>query len=143
MPTVKRATRASNKPKRVPVSGLRDIMTVLNKDTDYVYRWVVDLDERGGRILTYERAGYSLVESDSVEVGADAVYKTRQEGSIVRLPTGGGKFSYLMRINKAWYKQDQKAKQDAIQETEDAIMRTRDSSDKDSGQYGKVKISRS
>lgn len=152
--TIKKATRRKAQegklPDRVPVSGQRDIMTVFNKDPAFVYRWVVDNDERGGRIMKYERAGYHFSPTETDEqrlvVGEDAVYKSdRAEKSIIRLPTGGGKFSYLMRIKREWYEEDQKAKQIPIDEMEAQIMGefTPDGQLKeDLGQYGKVSIKR-
>ncbi len=153
--TVKKATRRKategKLPARVPVSGQRDIMTVFNKDPNFEYRWVVDADERGSRILKFERAGYhfSPIETDEQKlvVGEDAVYKSRKDGdvSIIRLPTGGGHYSYLMRIKKEWYKEDQEAKQIPINEMEEQITGefTPDGQlKKDLGQYGKVSIKR-
>lgn len=127
----------SNKLERVPVSGLRDILTVYGKDDAYEYRFVVDADEQGGRILKFKRGGYELVESKDVEIGQDSVYKSRQSGSIVRVPTGGGKYSYLMRIKKEWYNQDQKAAQDDIDNTEASITKPDEVTN---GQYGSIKI---
>ncbi len=127
----------SNKLDRVPVSGLRDILTVYGKDSNYEYRWVVDTDERGGRIMKFNRGGYELVESSGVEIGAESVYKSKQDGSIVRMATGGGKYSYLMRIKKEYYNQDQADAQAAIDETE-AALRQPDKAN--SGQYGSIKI---
>lgn len=154
--TVKKATRrkaAEGKPAtRVPVSGQRDIMSVFNKDKNFHYRWVVDLDERGSRILKFERAGYHFspieTEDQRLVVGEDAVYRSRKEDrdvSIIRLPTGGGHFSYLMRIKKEWYNEDQEAKQLPIDEMEAQItgdLTPDGQSKKDLGQYGSVSIKR-
>ena len=43
-----------NKPERVPVDGMRDIMTVRGKDPAFKYRWVADTDEKGSRIWKYK-----------------------------------------------------------------------------------------
>lgn len=136
-----------NKDDRVPVSGIRDIMTLLNKeDSAYVYRWVVDVDERGSRIYKYKRGGweFSPVKTDDGDmvVGQEAVYRSKQTGSIIRMQTGGGKFSYVMRIRKEFYDDDQKAKAESIDEVERAITGTGTSTGEDFGQYGKVSIER-
>ena len=132
-----------NKPDRVPVSGMRDIMAVLGKEEGFVYRWVTDSDERGSRIWKYKRGGwdFSPLETDAgqVVVGQEAVYKSDQDGSLVRLHTGGGNYSYLMRIKKEWYDEDQKAKADAIDEVEKGLTRETDS-EGDDGQYGSIKV---
>jgi len=127
----------SNKLDRVPVSGLRDILTVEGKDPKYHYHWVVDTDERGGRIMKFKRGGYDLVPASDVEIGQDSVYKSKQDGSLVRMPTGGGKHSYLMKIKQEWYEQDQKAAQEAIAETEQSMTRPDTA---EGGQYGSIKI---
>lgn len=132
-----------NRPTRVPVSGLRDILTVLNKDDEYHYHFVSDSDARGGKILKYQRGGYTLVSADEVDIGEESVYKQHDGGSIVRVPSGG-KFLFLMKIRKDWYEEDQKLKQDQIDEVERSIMRdiNPNDADDDLGQYGKVKLSR-
>jgi len=131
---------SSTRPPRVPVSGNRDILTVTGKDPDYVYRWVIDSDERGQRILKFLGAWYEFVRSDDGNhvVGQDAVYKSENVGSIIRVPAGSGKYQYLMRIRKEYYDADQKSKQDEIRDREKAITRT----DSDNGQYGKIELSR-
>lgn len=138
----RRQTEA-NKPERVPVSGLRDIMTVLEKDPDYEYRWVVDTDERGSRIMKYLRGGYTLSPAGAVNVGEDAVYKTKDSGSIIRLATGGGKYSYLMQIRKEWYDADRRAAQASIDETERSMRKAipkDEAENNEHGQYGSVQI---
>lgn len=137
---VSRVEGGATRPPRVPVSGNRDILTVEGKDPAFDYRWVLDASESGQRILKFTKAWWEFVTSDDGQhtVGQDMVYKTENVGSIVRVPAGSGKFYYLMRIPKEYYAADQKAKQDDINEREQAITQT----DSDNGQYGEVKISR-
>lgn len=141
----RQAQNREKRPTRVPVSGLRDILTVLNKDPEYEYRFVTDGDDFGSRILKYKRGGYELVPSDEVEVGEESVYKQRDGGSIVRIPSGNGKFLFLMKIRKEWYDEDQKGKQDQVDMIEQSMERNispDEAEDHDLGQYGKVKVSR-
>lgn len=129
------------RPNRVPVSGHRDILTVVGKDDDFVYRWVLDKQEDGSRIQRFALAGYDFVQSENVRVGQDSVYQTKNVGSIVRKPSGDGQYLYLMRIPKEWYQEDQDAKARVISEKEGSIARERNPEDKgDDGQYGSVKI---
>jgi hypothetical protein len=143
-----RANRAQNrqtKTERIPVDGQRDIMTVHGKDPAYSYRWVEDSDERGSRIWKFKRGGWELAtldgEQQEMHVGQEAVYKSKQDGNLVRLHTGEAKFSYLMRIKKEWKKEDFQTKQANIDELEGGIMGTQTSQgDANNGMYGSVKF---
>lgn len=136
-----------NKPTRIPVSGIRDIMTVLGKDPNFVYRFVLDKVEGGARIMRFDRGGWTFARMDDlpggISVGEESVYKSKNDGSIIRFPTGEGFFSYLMKIKKSWFKEDQAAKAEAIDAVEETIIRAgRPDGEENKGQYGKVKISR-
>ena len=135
-----------NKLERIPVDGMRDVMTVLGKDPAFHYRWVEDSDERGSRIHKFKRGGYVLADLEGIEgagivVGQEAVYTTKQDGAICRLHTGEGRYSYLMKIKMEWYLEDQKTKQDAIDDMERGMTAERDQGD-EAGQYGSVEITR-
>ena len=144
-PHQSRVAGGKTRPKRVPVGGDRDILTVLGKDPDYVYRWVKDTNENGGRIFRYTQALYAFVDRATAAqygIGESFVYESQDVGTLVRKPAGNGEYLYLMRIAKEYYDEDQDAKQARIQETENGITRSRDpESNKDDGQYGSVKIS--
>ncbi len=147
MPANNRHNETQNKPNRIPVSGIRDIMTVLGKDPHFVYRFVVDKMERGARMMRFERGGWTYARIDDlhggITVGEESVYKSKDHGSIVRFPSGEGLFSYLMKIKKEWYDEDQAAKAAAIDEVEQTIIGTgRPDGEENKGQYGSVKISR-
>jgi hypothetical protein len=134
-----------NKPERVPVDGMRDVMTVHGKDPAYKYRWVTDTDEKGSRIWKFKRGGWELATLDSeesrIQVGQEAVYKSKEDGSLVRLHTGDGRYSYLMRIKKEWYDADQASKEENIAEMEAGITGTQTSQgDANHGQYGSVRF---
>lgn len=131
-----------NKPERIPVDGLRDILTVYDKDPAFEYRWVMDVDDRGTRIMKFERGGWKLVDltTDRVSVGQESVYKSKDRGSLVRAHAGSGDFYYLMKIRKEWFEEDRKRKQDEADEMERAIVGTGSTSGEDFGQYGRVKI---
>jgi len=133
-----------NKSDRVPVSGMRDIMTVLNKEEGYVYRWVTDSDVQGSRMYKYKRGGWEMsplaTPDGAIIVGEEAVFKTENKDDIIRLHVGAGQFAYLMRIKKEWYDED-KAKQAAdIDEVEATIAGTGSSTAEDFSQYGTIKI---
>lgn len=135
----KNQSRASRPRKRVPVSGFRDILTVLGKDPDYEYRWVKDGDERGQRIWRFQQAAYDFVRDDDVEgIGADYVYKSEDLGSIIRVPAGKnepGQYLYLMKIPKEFYDEDQAEKEEQVKRKEQLTVREREPG-MDDGQYG-------
>ena len=141
-----RKAEASRPATRVPVSGNRDIMTVFNKDPNFHYRWVNDVDERGSRIMKFERGGYHFAPTETdlgdKVIGDDAVYKSKLGDSIIRLPTGNGGYSYLMRIKREWYDEDDANKNAAIDVVEGQITGTGSPDGEDFGQYGSVSIRR-
>jgi len=122
---------ATTKPRqqRVPVSGPRNILTVANKDPNYVYRWVLDVP---GRLETFKRGGYEIVE-DNNEVGDPAVDRHKQLGSAITMVKGSATL-VLMRILREWFDEDQKAKQDSIDDLEQTMISS------GAGDYGKVEI---
>ena len=125
------------KPKeRIPL-GRSGVLTIDSKDKDpnYSYRIVTD---KGGRIRMFRDAGWEVVEKrGGMQVGDPQVGVSNQLGAVVTKSVGGSDVGYLMRIKKEFYNEDQKAKANKIDETEEGLkMET-----KKQGQYGKVKIS--
>ena len=143
----KSASRAQNrmlKADRVPVGGMRDIMSVRFKEPGFHYRWVTDESEDGSRIWKYERGGWEFAPSHSSEgkliVGDKAVYKaTDKDEEMNRLSVGQGMFAFLMRIKEEWYNEDQALKEEALLETERGITGVAQDGDED-GQYGEIKL---
>ena len=127
-------SRATNRRKRVPLSGHRDILTVQGKDPNYVYRWVND---EAGRVDRLKDAGYDLVDHE-VEVGVRKVDSSAGTSSVVSKNVGNGTTAYLMRIKREWHEEDKAAAQKQIDESEADMKRTLNS--KQNGTYGKVNI---
>ena len=121
----KNATRAHQRPRRIPVSGRRDILTVGNREPDFVYRWVKDYHETGGRIQQFIDAGYDFVKPEDHQIGETYVFRSEDVGgSITRRPDGKtGEYLYLMRINRDWYDEDQEAKQRMVDEQDARAFR--------------------
>lgn len=140
-----RVSDTKTRPKRVPVGGNRDILTVKGQDPDFKYRWVKDKGETGGRIHKFLQASYEFVDaslSAKLGLGDDFVYDTQDTGSLIRKPAGDGEYLYLMRIANTFYNEDQAAKQIDIDEREIQIVRERNpDSQVDDGQYGRIKLS--
>jgi hypothetical protein len=124
--------RRTNRPKRVPLHDQRDTMNVLDRDPNYVYRWVNDVDN-GQRVLKFQKGGYEVVQ-DKVQVGDPTVESnTNQTASVNEKFVGGNTKAILMRIPKEWYAEDQAAKQRQVDQAE-ATMRQ-----ENLGRYGDVR----
>ena len=108
------------RPERIPVSGNRDILTVKDKDPNYVYRFVIDEDDR---IERFKLGSYEIV-IDDTKVGETTVNSGSRLGSAVTKYAGGGRTNVLMRIPKDLYDKDQAAKQKAIDASEEEIYET-------------------
>lgn len=116
-------TRRSNgRAERIPMGGHRSKLTVEGKDDDYFYRHFIDT---GGRIQQAMDAGYELVPRQGVKVG-EGEDRNTDLGSAVSTITGRNEDgtpqrSYLMRIRREWYEEDQAAKQAEVDEMDAAI----------------------
>jgi hypothetical protein len=121
------------RPQRVPV-GTRNVLTVNGKDPNYEYRIIND---SGDRVQEFLDAGYELVEADSVRVGDKRVNAAKAEGSVAQLSVGQGQKAFVVRIKKEWYEEDQRAKQQRVNDLEAATKaKALD------GTYGKLEITR-
>jgi hypothetical protein len=127
------ADRGKRATKRVPVSGNRDILTVLGKEDGYMYRWILDI---GNRIQKFEKAGYEIVTHD-VQVGDARVGTPEGLGSAVEAAAGGGNQRLvLMRIPEEYYREDQEAKEANIRALEASMGKDVE------GTYGSIGIER-
>jgi len=126
--------RGENRPNRVPVSGRRDVLTVADKDENFVYRWVNDTDNR---ITQFQEGGYELVSGD-VGVGMASIDNPDDIASTVSKQVGNNVTAYLMRIKREWYEEDRSKQAKTVDENEADMKRTLNSG-KD-GTYGKVDI---
>lgn len=130
-------TKVDKKPlperkRRSPTAGARDILTVYDKDPNFVYRWVRN-DE--GRVQWFKERGYDVV-TEAHKVGQKAVDSGSQLGSAVTKFGGGTVTLILMRIPKEWYDEDQAAKEDAIAAVEATMKKPGE------GGYGKLETFR-
>lgn len=123
--------RTEDRPKRVPVSGNRDILTVQNKEKGFHYRWVMD---RGMRVSKFIQGGYEIAPDHGLIVGDARVGVSSQYGSTVVSTSQDGSNLVLMRIKQEWYDEDQEAKAQAIIESEEAMAELGE------GQYGTTGI---
>ena len=123
---------------RTKISGYRNVLTVEGQDPDYKYRVVNDT---GDRVLQLQEMGYEVVTDKTVKVGDRRVAVPTAEGTPVKVSVGkdangSPQYAYVMRIKKEYWDEDQKAKQEVIDETERQMKRDiRDFAD-----YGKLEI---
>lgn len=103
------------------------------KDPNYVYRFVNDT---GSRIANFQAAGYEIVKDDELTVGDSRVFDPSDLGSGKKVTSNDGTVSYLMRIKKEYYEEDQAAKQNYINETERAMKQQATQS----ADYGTLKV---
>lgn len=103
-----------------------------DKDENYHYRFVNDT---GSRIHNFKQAGYEFVADTDIAVGDSRVIDASEFGSTKRVISNDGTTSYLMRIKKEFYNEDQAAKAEFISEQE-AAMKT----EATQGYYGSIKM---
>lgn len=127
----KNLTKApSGRVKRKSV-GTRSRLHVQNKDPNYVYRFVNDMDDNVDVRL---EQGYEIVKLSDHRSTRQRVESGGTPDNM--LSVGGGTKAVLMRIPKEYWDEDQKAKAEAIDRTEQAIKKP--SID---GAYGKIETS--
>ena len=105
-----------------------------DKDPNFEYRFVNDT---GSRVHNFSQAGYEFVTDTEIVVGDSRVLDSGEMGAGKRVISNDGTTSYLMRIKKEWYNEDQAAKSKSIDETEQAMK-----SEASQGMYGSIKTSR-
>ncbi len=127
------ASTSVQRVKRTPISG-RNILTVTGKEPGYSYRIVNDA---GDRIQQFLDAGYELVDATAVQVGDRRVNAATPEGSKAQVSVGKGDKAFVMRIKEEYYKEDQLAKQEHVNQLEQAIKSKTPGAD-----YGTVSITR-
>lgn len=123
------------RPRRIPVSTNRDVLTVKKLPKDKVARWVNDKEDR---IFKFLQGGWEFVTDEGTVVGEKTVDASRGVGTVVHRQVGGGITAYLMVIDKELYEEDQLAKQDAVDEQEEGLFRDM----KSKGYYGEIETSR-
>ena len=104
-----------------------------DKDPNFEYRFVNDI---GSRISNFQAAGYEFVEDEGLVVGDSRVFDPSDIGSAKRVTSNDGTVSFLMRIKKEWYQEDQQAKLEQIAETERAMQ----SEASRPSNYGSIKL---
>lgn len=126
--------RMPTKPRRTPIGGTRNVLTMNGGDTEnFSYRIVNDT---GDRVAMFQNSGYEIVCDDSIQVGDRRIANPTKEGSPIQVSVGGGMKAYLMRQKKEFYQEDQATKQQQVDKTEGAIK----AQAKKAADYGKLEV---
>ncbi len=115
--------------RRTPIST-RNRLTVRNRDANYEYRIVNDIDDR---VDAFKQNGWEVVAAKDVAVGDKRVENTSNTGSAAEISVGQGTKAIVMRIPKDWYDEDQRAKSDNITALEKTMKE-----EAQRGYYGKI-----
>ena len=105
-----------------------------NKDPEFEYRFVNDT---GSRVHNFKQAGYELVTDSELTVGDARLTNASELGSAKRVVGNDGTTSYLMKIKKEWYQEDQQVKEESLREQEAAMKQ-----EATQGMYGSLKMTR-
>ena len=110
---IEKTTQAQvSRPRRTPI-GKRNRLSVENKDPNYVYRIVNDLD---GRVQDMMDRDYEIVHT--AEVGDKRVDAISSLGSAKQISVGNGLKAIVMRKRRDWHDDDQALKQKEIDDLE-------------------------
>lgn len=121
-----------SRPKRVPINGGRDILTVKGIPENLHACWVNDYN-----VERYKDAGYSFW-TGNVTVGDTKVDNASSlTDSVVSKAVGNNVTAYVMVIPKELYDEDQKAMAQEVKEKEAILFRQQKQGE---GRYGDIKV---
>lgn len=129
----------SDNPKRVPIQGRRDVLSVRGQEPGWHYCWVNDrIGGDEGNIDRYLEGGYEFVEH-AVIIGDRKIDSASRMGNKISKAVGNGVTAYLMRCPEEVYQEELALmNEDAWRQTT-AIEASLNA--KEEGKYGKVEIS--
>lgn len=133
MSTEKLVKAPSGRVKRKPLER-RNRLNVKGKDPNYVYRIVNDTEDR---IEDFKDRGWIVDTSDEVRVGGGRVNDASSVGKARVISVGQGTKAVLMKIQREFYEEDQEAKNEYIDKTEEAMR-----PNPNDGTYGKIELTR-
>jgi hypothetical protein len=121
-----------SRPKRVPINGGRDIMTVKGIPDDLHACWVNDYN-----VERYQAAGYEFWRGNVI-VGDNKVDNASSlTDSVVSKAVGNGVTAFVMVIPQDLYNEDQKAMAQEVKEKEAILFRQQKQGE---GRYGDIKV---
>lgn len=126
--TINKAPRGRPQRERI---GTRNRLEIINKDPNKSYRLI---DSDPARLWQFERAGWVVEDVSKHLPGSQRVDLTKPVDNSI--PVGGGSKQILISIEKQFYDEDTKAKQDEITKQEEGLKNITTTD----GFYGKVNI---
>ncbi len=126
----------SGRPRRVPINGQRNILSVEGQDPNFHYCFVYESEVKNN-VPRYRRAGYEFVTHDCI-VGDVSVGKTHGlDNGRITIPAGGADrgLLVLMRLPKEDFDGDMATLEIETDARENAMKRNI-TSKKDDGMYG-------
>jgi len=93
-------------------------LVVENKDPSRVYRFVND---KNGRVEVKQDQGWDIELAKDHRIGGRRADSSSPEGSAARVNVGAGDHAVLMSIPKEWFDEDQAAKQERVDASEQTI----------------------
>ncbi len=112
-------------------------LVVENKDPNKVYRFVNDKD---GRVELKQDQGWDVELAKDHRIGGRRVDTSSAEGTAARVNVGAGDHAILMSIPKEWYEEDQAAKQERVDASEQTIKQTALNGHKGSFQVSRSRV---
>lgn len=109
-------SETAGRPARVPI-GSANKLEFEGKDPNYMYRVVNDVP---GRLNMYIQAGYEYCTNEQ-RVADKGVAEGESVDTRICVNSGRGVKSYLMRIKKEYYDEDQAKKIDKIKRSEEQM----------------------
>jgi hypothetical protein len=110
-------TRASARPERVPISGIKNIIGVSGIRGGFHACWVNEPN-----VPAYQAAGYTFVEND-VSFGSHHVQQANPLGARYARNMGLGTIAYLMEIPQEYYDSDRDLEAKEVDDIEASMKR--------------------
>jgi hypothetical protein len=108
--------RPPKRRERVPLSAMRQKLQAPKRE-GYKRRFVND---EGGRLQNFERAGYAFVEDEDVHTDGEGRRISRRVGVH---ENGQPMYAFLMEQKQEWYAEDQAEKNKELDKADEAIRR--------------------
>lgn len=121
-----------SRPKRVPINGGRDILTVKGIPENLHACWVNDYN-----VERYKDAGYSFWTGNATVGDTKVDNASSLTDSVVSKAVGNNVTAYVMVIPKELYDEDQKAMAQEVKEKEAILFRQQKQGE---GRYGDIKV---
>jgi hypothetical protein len=112
--------------------GVRNVLTVSGKDPNYEYRIVNDTSDR---VLRLGDQDWDICDASELQVGDRRIGNPKSTSSQAEVSVGGGIKAFVMKKRKDWHEEDQAAKQEYVNRTEEATKQQALD-----GNYGKLDL---